>query len=414
MSVISAVRNFTTGIIVLVTLGVVVATIVYLGKKPPVKVPEFPPPVVSVTSPERRDICDLFYFTGRTEAIEIADVRARVEGFLQEVVYEDGARVRKGETLFVIDPAEFKARRDALSAKVLSARALLARSEVDLERVEKAILSDAVSREEVTQRKANRDIAAAALKAEEAALAQAELQLGYTTVTAPIDGIVNRNLVDVGSLVGAQEKTLLATVTRMDPMYVYFNLGEDLLLGPLQEIRQIGKTTFHVGTGSEKEVQYTYGGKIDYIDSKVDPGTGTVMVRGKVNNPSGVLLPGMFVRVRVPAGENCVRTLVDERAIRRDLNGSYILVVRNDNVVEQRYVTLGLQVEGMRQVADYHKAENGLITGVLPSEKYIVLGVLSARPGMTVTPVELGTLAPAAPTTQTQPATVPNASESKK
>jgi RND family efflux transporter MFP subunit len=412
MSVMSAIRNLTSGIIVLVTLVVVVATIIYVGQKPPVQVPVFPPPTVSVTSPERRDICDFYDFTGRTEAIEIADVRARVEGFLQEVAYTDGAKAKKGDKLFVIDPAEYQARLDALKAKVLSAKAVLARSEVDLQRVEKAILSDAVSREEVTQRKANRDIAVAALKAEEAALAESQLQLGYTTVTAPIDGVVSRNLVDVGSLVGAQEKTLLATVTRMDPMYVYFNVSEELLLGSLQGIRQGEKTAIKVGAGSENEVRYSYPGKIDYIDSKVDPGTGTILVRGTVENASVVLLPGMFVRVRVPAGENCVRTLIDERAIRRDLNGSYIFIIGENNVVEQRYVTLGLQLEGMRQVADYNKAPNGLVTGLLPSEQYIVLGVLSARPGITVNPVPLGATTPADPNTQTKPAatqSVPNA-----
>jgi RND family efflux transporter MFP subunit len=398
MSVISAARNFVSAIMVLVTLALAVATVVYLGKKPPVKAMVFPPPVVSITNPEVRDMSDLYDFTGRTEAIKIADVRARVEGFLQEITYTSGDKVKKGEKLFMIDPAEYQARRDALDAKVLSSKALLARSEVDLERVEKAVLSDAVSREEVTQRKANRDIAAAALKADEASLAESDLQLGYTTVTAPIDGVVSRNLVDVGSLVGAQDKTLLATVTRMDPMYVYFNVSEELLLGNLQGIRQIGNTVILVGTGTDSDVRYSYQGKIDYIDSKIDPGTGTVQVRGVVENPSGTLLPGMFVRVQVPAGANTSRTLVDERAIRRDLNGTYILLVGKDNVVEQRYVELGMELQGMREVKPYRKTGAGVATGVEPNEKYIVLGVLSARPGAPVTPIPLTPSASSAPT----------------
>jgi RND family efflux transporter MFP subunit len=379
-----------TGIMVLITLAVVVATVIFLGKKPPMRAMEFPPPVVSVATPECRPISELYDFTGRTEAIEIADVRARVEGFLQAVSYVDGANVEKNAKLFEIDPAEYKARRDALHAQLLSARAQLARSEVDLQRVEKAIRSNAVSQEEVTQRKANRDIASASVKAAEAALSEADLKLGYTTAVAPIDGVVSRNLVDVGSLVGAGEKTLLATVTQMDPMYVYFNVSEDLLLGGLKEIRSTGEATFMVGTGTGNGRHFEYEGKIDYIDSKVDPATGTVQVRGVVRNPKGVLLPGMFVRVRVPAGQACERVLIDERAVRRDLNGNYVLIVNGENVVQQRYVTLGMQVDGKRVVNGAGKTDNGLVTGIAPDEQYVVLGVLQARPGMMVKAVPLG------------------------
>jgi RND family efflux transporter MFP subunit len=391
----------------------VTGTIVYLGKKPPAKAMVFPPPVVSVTSPELRDMCDLYDFTGRTDAIEIADVRARVEGFLQNIVYKDGTKVKRGDLLFEIDPAQYQAKRDELAAQLLSAKAVLARSEIDLERVEKAVQADAVSREEVTQRKANRDIAAAAVKAAEASLAEADLQLGYTKALAPINGVVSRNLVDVGSLVGAQDKTLLATVTQMDPMNVYFNVSEELLLGSLQEIRKKMGTLIEVGTGSGQDTRYNYRGKIDYIDSKVDSGTGTVEVRGVVENPSGTLLPGMFVRVRVPAGECTARTLIDERAVRRDLNGTYILIVDKDAVVLQRYVTLGMEIDGMREVKPYKQEKNGLATGIQPEEKYVVLGVLSARPGSKVTPIPLGMVLGQPAPTGTQPATQKSSSAGK-
>ncbi len=409
----SAVKNTFSGLMVLITLAVVTGTIVYLGKKPPAKPMVFPPPVVSITTPEVRNMCNIYDFTGRTDAIKIADVRARVEGFLQDIAYKDGAKVKKGDLLFVIDPAQYQAKRDELAAQLLSAKAVLVRSEIDLERVEKAVKSDAVSLEEVTQRKANRDIAAAAVKAAEAALAEAELQLGYTKVLAPIDGVVSRNLVDVGSLVGAQDKTLLATVTQMDPMNVYFNVSEELLLGPLQEIRKVMGTAIDVGTGSTQDTRYTYHGKIDYVDSKVDNSTGTVEVRAVVENPSGTLLPGMFARVRVPAGECTARTLIDERAIRRDLNGTYILIVGKDDIVEQRYVTVGMQIDGMREVKPYKKAKSGLATGIEPQEKYIVLGVLSARPGSKVTPIPLGMVLGQPAAAATQPATQESTSAGK-
>jgi RND family efflux transporter MFP subunit len=395
----STMNKFMTGQIILITFAAVVGTVIYLGLKPPVKMPVFPPPVVSVAIPEHRDLCVQLDFTGRTEAIEIADVRARVEGFLQQITYRDGAHVKKGTKLFVIDPAEYLAKRAELEAQLLSAQARLARSQVDLQRVEKAILSDAVSKEEVTQRKAERDIADAAVKAAQAGLAAEELQLGYTTVAAPIDGQVSRNLANVGSLVGATEKTLLATVTQMDPMYVYFNISEELLLGDLRAIRGKKAATFQVGTGSGQEVRYAYKGVIDYIDSKVDADTGTVLVRGTVGNTEAVLLPGMFVRVRVPAGQNCSRLLVDERAIRRDLNGEYLLIVGDKDQIEQRYVALGMQIDGMREVKPYRKTPSGLVQGIGPRERYIVLGVLSAQPGMQVKPVPLAESAPSQPAT---------------
>jgi RND family efflux transporter MFP subunit len=404
----SPLNKFLTGQIILITFAAVVGTVIYLGLKPPVEMPEFPPPVVSVAVPERRDLCLQLDFTGRTEAIEIADVRARVEGFLQQITFRDGAYVKKGAKLFVIDPAEYLAKRAELEAQLLSAQARLARSQVDLQRVEKAVLSDAVSKEEVTQRKAERDIAQAAVKAAQASLAKEELQLGYTTVVAPIDGQVSRNLANVGSLVGATEKTLLATVTQMDPMYVYFNLSEELLLGDLKGIRGKKGAPFQVGTGSGQEVRYAYQGSIDYIDSKVDADTGTVLVRGVVSNPAGVLLPGMFVRVRVPAGQECSRILVDERAIRRDLNGEYLLIVGSEDRVEQRYIDLGMQIDGMREAKPYRKTPTGLVRGIRLEERYIVLGVLSAQPGMQVKPV------PLAESAKSRPATAPDTADVKK
>ncbi|MHC4964387.1 MAG: efflux RND transporter periplasmic adaptor subunit [Planctomycetota bacterium] len=216
------------------------------------------------------------------------------------------------------------------------------------------------------------------VKAAQARVDSARLDLGYTDIRSPIDGRVSRNYVDVGNLVGAGERTLLTTVVKMDELYCYFNVPERLVLERMAardvERRRDPDRPFFIGLAHE--TGFPHEGRLDYIDNTVDTATGTITVRGIVPNDDELLFPGAFVRVRVPGGVRKDAVLVDERAIGTDLGGKYVLVVVEDNIVKHRRVTLGQLEEGMRVIEE----------GLGPDERYIVTGLQRARPGLPVTP----------------------------
>jgi len=340
--------------------------------------PPPPPPTVTISKPVIKDVTNYYDFTGNTAAIEFVEIRARVEGFLESIHFKESDIVKNNELLFLIDPSEYIARRDEALADLKAAKAELERAQVDLERVQEAIKTNAVSEREVSTRRAQRDKADAAVKGAQAALIEAEIKLGYTRVSSPITGRTSRKMVDLGNLVGAEEKTLLTTVVRMDPMYVYFNVSELILLEvlegkPVKEKRD-PDVPFFVGLANQEG--HPIEGNLDYIDNIVDPETGTIKVRGVIPNPDQAVLPGMFVRVRTPARKQKDAILVKEIAIGTDIAGKYILIVGKDNIVEQRDVKMGPLFEDMRVIAE----------GIEPGEEYIIDGLLDARPGKPVTP----------------------------
>lgn len=342
-----------------------------------------PPPQVTVANPERRDVQTYAEFTGHTRAIEYAEVRARVAGTLEEMRFTPSSLVKAGDVLFIIEPGPYQAAFDEAQAALASAESELARAESDLERVQLAIQSNAVSRQDLDRAQATRDQAEASVMAARARRDNARINLGYTRVTTPVSGQVSRNFVDLGNLVGAGEPTLLTTVTRIDPIYVYFDAPEQTVLNFLaarrdttlteEEVSQVGQVFVATATDTD----YPHKGQIDFIDNTVNPATGTIELRAVVQNPQNILFPGLFVRVRVLGRVAPNALLVQERAIGTDLGGKYVLVVGDDNVVEQRYVTLGpIQDDGTVVVA----------SGLEGSERYIVNGMLRARPGFPVTP----------------------------
>jgi len=340
------------------------------------KKPAPPPPSVRVAKPVVKDVMSYYDFTGNTEAMEFINVEARVEGFLKSIHFTESELVKKDDLLFVIDPIQYEAQRDEAAARVRAAKAELERAQIDLERVEEAVKTNAVSEREVSTRKAQRDIAAAELKAAEAVLINAETELSYTEVFSPIDGRTSRRLVDLGNLVGAEEKTLLTTVVKVAPIYVYFNVSELILLEVLGEKPSAKRNpdhVFYVGLASEKD--YSRKGEMDYIDNTVDPATGTIKVRGILENDVEPILPGMFVRVRIPANVKKGAVLVEEKALGTEIAGKFVLVVGEDNIVEQRPVTIGILSDGMRVIEE----------GITVDETYIVEGIQQARPGMPVT-----------------------------
>jgi RND family efflux transporter MFP subunit len=345
-----------------------------------------PPADVGVAQPIRRDVTVFSEHLGSTQAFESVEVRARVSGELEQITFEPSTLVKEGERLFVIEPRQYKAERDAAEAALKSAQADLARTESDLKRVEQAVKTNAVSQSDVDLARANRDMARASVLSAEAALDRAELQFSYTQVRAPIAGQVGRNLVDRGNIVDGNQGTLLTTVNRMQPMFVYFDAPEEIVLRALEHRGLTTSTTrakFDGGEATIAEVatlideDFPFSGPIDYVSNKVDAATGTIQLRAVLPNKEMRLFPGLFVRIRIPMELLEDAVLIREEALGTDLGGRYVYVVGDDNLVERRYVTLGaVEPDGMVPILD----------GLDGSETYIVEGLLRARPGLPVTP----------------------------
>ena len=356
-----------------------------------------PPAAVTVARPEVRDVTRYADYTGRTEAIEKVEVRARVDGYLREMRFEPGDVVEKDSVLFVIDPRPFEIELASAQASLASAKAELLRAQAQLDRQEQALRTKAVSEIEVIQSRAERDKAAAAVRTAESQVRDAELNLDYAYVKAPISGRVGRNLVDVGNLVNAE--STLAEMVRYDPIYVYFNLSErDILTfqrtaGEERErtgTRVRGRLPFSFGLADEEG--FPHEGVIDYSALEVNPQTGTFEVRGVLDNAGPrelAILPGLFVRVRLPIGEIDDALLVNERAVAADQTGPYVLVVNQENVVEQRSIEIGGAIDGKVIVE----------SGLRPEDRVIVSGAQRARPGSEVAPKTAG-----APSDTPQPA----------
>jgi RND family efflux transporter MFP subunit len=339
------------------------------------------PPEVTVSTPTQRDVTIVHEFVGTTQARESVEIRARVQGYLEEMAYEPSSFVRKGDLLFVIEPEPYQAQRDRAEAGLKAAEAGLRRAESDLDRLEQAVRTNAVSQQEVTRARAERDQASAAMLESQAVLTNAEIQLEYTAIKSPIDGLVSRNLVDLGNLVGAGESTLLTTVRRIDPLFAYFEVSERFMA---QILEQRGGHK-DPGTDAEipaalvlKETGLVIEGRVDSVDNTVDPATGTIQVRAVFPNSDAKVFPGFFVHVRLPGELLEDAVLVEETALGTDLGGRYVMVVAgSENIVEKRYVEPGPLQEDKTRV---------VLEGLDPGERYITVGLQRARPGMPVTP----------------------------
>ena len=382
----TALQYYTAGIVKFYVL--LAALVLTLGPSACSKTPTPPPPTpptVTVTVPTQQSVPTRMTYVGTTHAFENVEIRARVQGQLEQISFKPSSLVKKGKTLFVIEPEPYIAARDRAEASLRSAEAGLRRAESDLDRLEQAVKTNAVSAQEVTRAQAERDQAAASLAERKAALVTAEIELGYTTIESPISGIISRNLVDVGNLVGAGEPTLLATVRNVDPIYVFFEVDERVLSRMLSDAD--GKRP-EPGNESKRAIEFILEetdlrvqGAMDFIDNTVDPGTGTIMVRAVFPNPKALVLPGIYVKVVIEGEvlENAV--LVEEQAVGTDLTGKYLYIVGADNVVEHRPVELGPRQEDGTIV---------IASGIQPGEHYIVDGLLRARPGLPVTPQTAG------------------------
>src|SRR6266446_4600264 len=317
-----------------------------------------PPPRVTVAVPSQQPVTRYLEATGNTAAVNSADLVARVPGFIQEINYQDGALVKKGTLLFTIEPEPYQVKLDQAKAAEEGARSSL------------------------KQAQATRDSSQSSLTQAEINTRLAALNLEYAHVTAPFDGIVTARQVSVGQFVGSgASPTLLATIIQHDPIYVNFNVSEQDVLHIRAEMARRALTPddlrkVPVEVGLQSETGYPQRGTLDYASPSVNPSTGTLAVRAVLQNPSRILLPGYFVRVRVPLGEAQNALLVPDAAIGSDQGGRYILVVDKDNVVAQRKVEIGPRVDERRVIE----------SGLNPQDRVVVAGVLRAIPGQKVDP----------------------------
>jgi RND family efflux transporter MFP subunit len=342
-----------------------------------------PPPEVIINLPEEREVTDYLEFTGNTTALESVEIRARVQGFLDKMNFEPGQQVKSGDLLFVIDPRPFQARVNQQEANLKVKEAALSLAQVKEEKSANLLKTSSISEIAFLEDKANRDMALAQKGVAKADLEEAKLQLDYTQVRSPIDGRVGRNMVDLGNLVGAQERTLLTNVVNDSSVYAYFNLSENDLLrlsrlyASVSDRGNIHRPDAPCFLALSDETDFQRQGKVDFVDTQVDPGTGTLTVRAVFPNKSGLLLPGLFARIRVPLNKR-EALLVPNLAVGIDQGGHYLFVVNKDNIVEQKPVKLGQQIDHLRVIEK----------GLAKSDWVIINGIQFARPGAKVTPIK--------------------------
>lgn len=368
---------------ILLLSGLMILALALVGcgsEEPPA--PQAPP--VTVGSPTISTVREYFIFTGFSRAVESADVVARVAGLLETVEFEPSTNVLAGDLLFTIEETKYRALRDGALASLEAAEADLLRAEAELKRVEKASQSRAVSEMDVDRARADRDMSIAAVASAQADLDEADLNLSYTQVVSPIDGVVSRNLVDAGNLVGHEGPTNLTRVNKLRPIYVYFNAPESVVLRymaggtrrPADEVDAINHP--EVGVALTTDTGYPHKGYIDYVDNEVNTTTGTIEVRVRLENEEFGVFPGLFVRVKVTGAEIPDAVQVPMTAVGTDLGGKFVLTVGENNIVEQKYVVLGAtQEDNLVHVRE----------GLDGTETLIVNGLMFARPGLPVTPL---------------------------
>lgn len=350
-----------------------------------------PPPQVTVAKPVKGTVTLYLEATGNSAAINTGNLVARVAGFVESINYKDGDLVKKGQVLFTIEPESYKLKLDQSQAAEESARATLKQNEADFERQKNLVRTNAVSQSVYDASLATRDNARANLEQAEINTKLARINYGYTSVAAPYDGIVTARQVSIGDYVGGTSTpTVLASIVQLDPIYVNFTVDEQDVLRIRAEVRKRGLTPedlkkIPVEVGLQTEEGYPHKGMLDYASPTVDASTGTLAARAILNNPDRVLLPGLFVRVRVPTGTLDDALQAPETALGTDQGGRYLLVVGKDNVVEQRKVTLGPRNGTLRVIEK----------GLGPDDRVIVAGLLRAIPGQKVEPHE-ATSSPAA------------------
>lgn len=383
----SAVRRSLTAL----SAATLVASLPACSRNPTFVAP--PPLPVTVSAPLVAPVQDAAEFTGQASASRTVDLVARVSGFLKEIRFADGADVAKGRLLFVIEPDQYQAQVALNQATLAQQQATLKSAEIDFDRKSTLQKQLATSQADYDKALATRDGARASVAEAQANLRIAQLNLSYTQIEAPFAGRIGRRLVDVGNLVGQGAPTRLATLSQVDSIYVYFNINERDLLRIRQDMTARGltrdailKTPVYAGLADEKGTPHE--GHLDFVDTGVDPSTGTLMARAVFDNAKDILYPGLFTRIRIPLGPPKPSLLVPETAISLDQVGPYVLLVNASGLVALRRIKLGALQDGLRVAAE----------GLTATDRVIIDGLQNATPGGKVT-VQDGRIAAAAPST---------------
>ncbi len=357
-------------------------------QRSPAQVAPATPPVLPVSTPVQREVTDYVDFTGRTDAVQAVDIRPRVTGYLVQMPFKEGAEVKTGDLLFEIDPRPYQAQLDHAEGQVKLNEASLKLMRVTYQRDRSVFNSvpGGVSQQQLDQDSAAVDEAAARLKAAQSSTEVYKLNLEFTRVTSPIDGMISRYYYTRGNLVN-QDQTLLTTIVSLDPMYVYFDMDEPTLLRVRRAINegriklpQDGAVSVYMGLQGEEG--FPQRGTINFANNQVNPATGSIAMRGVFPNPkpaSGtrLLSPGMFVRVRLPMGQPHQALLVIDRAIGSDQGLKFVYVLDAENKVQYRRVTVGaLQADGLRVIAQGLKSDDRVLVG----------GLQQVRPNMQIQP----------------------------
>ncbi len=378
-------RGVLTGIIVLAMIGGVVLfgpRSSGVGGAPPQGA--MPPAGVTVSHPLERDVIEWAEYTGQFAAMEYVELRSRVSGYLMEIHFKDGQTVNKGDLLFVIDPRPFEADLAQVQANLERDKAQLLRANQDLKRYAELAKKDFATRQQYDNARAAADGAAATVRADEAAVAQARLNLEFTRITAPVSGRIGEHQVSIGNLVvggSNSTTTLLTTLISLDPIHFVFDVSEadqlaykrGVTSGKLKSARD---SAVPIQAKLADESHWSHDGLIDFVDNRINHGSGTLRLRAVFANPDRLLAPGLFGRARVPVSQPHIALLVPDSAIVTDQSRKLLMVVTEGGTVEPRLVQLGPTAEGLRIVR----------SGVSATDSVIIDGLMRVRPGAKVAP----------------------------
>lgn len=384
-------------LVILVIMGILVAIAIYFARTDhapaPMQVaaPTEPMPVgVIVVQP--RDVPLESRFLAQAEASQRVPIRARVSGYLLERSFEEGQRVEQGQLLFRLDPEPFEVSLAQANAQIAASQARLQRAEQQLERIQRLVTQRAASVDELEQWQEEQQVASADLQLQQARLAQAELDLSYTRIHAPLTGMIGESLQDVGSYISPQGESLLATIWQVDPIYIRYSMSEQEILQRERlvssgAIREAGTENMKVEAVLPDGRVHPHSGYISFIDVTVDPSTGTAVVKATVPNPEGALRPGQFITARVTGAQRVGALLVPQAAVMQNPSGTSVYVIDDQGLAQVRMVEPG----------DWHGNEWIIDAGLQPGDRVIIDHLMQIRPGTPVQPRVADSPAGAAP-----------------
>src|SRR3954454_5959824 len=362
----------------------ILAAVLLAGCGKEKKAVELSPPVVTVTAAEQREVKDWDEYTGRLAPLGTVEVRPKVSGYLTEVKFEDGDMVRKGQVLFLIDPRPYQADQDRAQGEYDQADSSLKLATADFNRAKQLRERGATSAGDFDKISASFLKAQGALLKARAALESARLDLEFCTITSPIDGHASLANITVGNLVSPQIQKPLTTIVSTNPVYAYADIDERSLLRYVRfyyGFKKVlpgdeDKVKVPIQLSLQDEKDFSHTGYIDFLDNRVDPETGTIRIRGVFDFENGLLGPGLFVRLRIPAGAPYQAVLVPQRSVTSTQGEKFVVVIGDDNTAAFRPVELGTLNGGMQVIRK----------GVAAGERVVVDGLLKVRPGEKVNP----------------------------